>query len=312
MATYLVTGGAGFIGSNLVYALISRGETVRVLDNFSTGKKENLSGLDGRVELLEGDLRDPEAVRGAVEGVDYILHQGALASVVRSIEDPSASHANNATGTLNLLMAAKDAKVKRLVYASSSSVYGDSPALPKEEGMRPEPKSPYAASKLIGEHYGRVFFQVYGLETVCLRYFNVFGPGQSPDSPYAAVIPCFLNAMLRGMPPTIFGDGLQSRDFTYVEDVVEVNLLALTAPKIAGEVINVASGKQHTLLEVVGVLNEVLGTDLHPRFAPPRPGDVRHSLASIAKAEALLGYKPRVSLEEGLQRTAEWMRKTRT
>lgn len=311
MATYLVTGGAGFIGSNLVHELIRRGEQVRVMDNFSTGRRENLLGLEGQIELIEGDLRDPAALEKAVQGIDYILHQAALPSVARSIEDPLASHAANATGTLHLLMAAKTSNVKRVVYASSSSVYGDSPTLPKEEGMRPDPKSPYAASKLAGEGYCLAFWKAYSLETVCLRYFNVFGPRQDPNSPYAAVIPIFIKTMLQGEPPVIFGDGLQSRDFTYIDNVVEATLQAATAPDGAGEVLNIAYGQRHTLLELVETLNAILGTDLSPRFAPPRPGDVRHSQAKVAKAEALLGFRSKVGFEEGLRRTVEWFQSSR-
>lgn len=308
---YLVTGGAGFIGSHLVHALVERGEKVRVLDNFSTGRRENLEGLEGRIELIEGDLGDPAVLAKAVQGIDYIFHQAALPSVARSVEDPLASHAANATGTFNLLLAAKAAKVKRVVYASSSSVYGDSPVLPKEEGMRPEPKSPYAASKLAGEGYCLAFWKAYGLETVSLRYFNVFGPRQDPSSPYAAVIPRFISAMLEGRPPVIFGDGLQSRDFTFVENIIEANLLALTAEEAVGEVINVALGERYTLLTLVECLNRILGSRLAPRFEGPRPGDVRHSQASIEKAERLLGYRPKVGFEEGLRRMVEWFQSPR-
>ncbi|MFN3477082.1 MAG: SDR family oxidoreductase [Candidatus Methylomirabilales bacterium] len=308
MATYLVTGGAGFIGSHLVHALVERGEEVRVLDNFSTGRWENLEGLEGKIEVIEGDLGDPALLAKAVHGIDYILHQAALPSVARSVEDPFASHAANATGTLNLLLAAKAAKVKRVVYASSSSVYGDSPTLPKKEEMKPNPKSPYAVSKLMGEYYCQVFSRLYGLETVSLRYFNVFGPRQDPSSPYAAVIPRFISAMLEGRPPVIFGDGLQSRDFTSVENVVEANFLALTAEEAVGEVINVALGERYTLLTLVEGLNRILGSRLLPRFEGPRPGDVRHSQASIEKAERLLGYRPKVGFEEGLRRMVEWLK----
>jgi len=306
MRTFLVTGGAGFIGSNIVAELVRRGERVRVLDNFATGKRENIAPFLSQVELIEGDLRLPEAVRQAVEGVDYVLHQGALPSVQRSIEDPLATNEVNARGTLNLLIAARDAGVKRVVYASSSSIYGDSPTLPKVETMKPAPKSPYAASKLAGEHYCQVFHQVYGLETVCLRYFNVFGPNQDPTSDYAAVIPKFITAMLRGDGPVIYGDGLQSRDFTPVVNVVEANLLAADAEDAAGKVFNVACGKRHNLLELVEALNRILNTSLTPIHAAPRPGDVRHSQADVSKAERVLGYKTVVEFEEGLERAAEW------
>lgn len=305
MATYLITGGAGFIGSNIVAELVRRGERVRVLDNLSTGKRENIAPFLSQVELIEGDLRHPEAVRQAVEGVDYVLHQGALPSVQRSIEDPLTTNEVNARGTLNLLIAARDAGVRRVVYASSSSIYGDSPALPKTEEMRPAPKSPYAASKLAGEHYCQAFHQVYGLETVCLRYFNVFGPNQDPTSEYAAVIPKFITAMLRGERPVIYGDGLQSRDFTPVVNVVEANLLAVDAEGAAGEVFNVACGKRYNLLEFVEALNRILDTSLTPIQAAPRPGDVRHSQADISKAERVLGYRVEVEFEEGLERAVE-------
>ncbi len=306
MTLYLVTGGAGFIGSNIVEELVQRGERVRILDNFSTGRRDNLAPFMERIELVEGDLLDLATVRQATEGVDYVLHQAALPSVQRSVEDPLTTHTNNTTGTLNLLLAARDAGVKRLVFASSSSVYGDTPTLPKEESMLPRPKSPYAASKLTGEHYCRVFTEVYGLETVCLRYFNVFGPRQDPTSQYAAVIPLFITAMLQGRSPTVYGDGLQSRDFTYVADVVQANLLAATAPGIAGQVFNIACGMSHTLLDLISLLNGILDTAITPVYAAPRPGDVRHSLADITAAQRAFGYRPLVSFEEGLRRTVLW------
>jgi len=310
-SSILVTGGAGFIGSNIVAELVRRGERVRILDNLSTGRRENIAPLlspeaNPGIEFIEGDLRDLETVRRAVEGVDYVLHQAALPSVQRSIEDPLATNEVNARGTLNLLIAARDAGVKRVVYASSSSIYGDSPALPKTEGMRPAPKSPYAASKLAGEHYCQAFYQVYGLETVILRYFNVFGPNQDPTSQYAAVIPKFVTAMLRGERPVIYGDGLQSRDFTYVTNVIRANLLAAKAEGVAGEVFNIACGKRYNLLELVAVINRILGTDLAPIHTAPRPGDVRHSQADISKAERMLGYRVEVEFEEGLKRIVEW------
>ena len=311
MATYLITGGAEFIGSNIVGELVRRGEQVRILDNLSTGKRENIApllspGANPGVEFIEGDLRDLETVRRAVEGVDYVLHQAALPSVQRSIEDPLTTSEVNARGTLNLLIAARDAGVKRVVYASSSSIYGDSPTLPKTEEMRPAPKSPYAASKLAGEHYCQAFHQVYGLETVILRYFNVFGPNQDPTSQYAAVIPKFVTAMLRGERPVIYGDGLQSRDFTYVTNVVRANLLAAEAEGVAGEVFNIACGKRYNLLELVAVINRILGTNLTPIHTAPRPGDVRHSQADISKAERMLGYRVEVEFEEGLKRIVKW------
>ncbi len=310
MTTYLVTGGAGFIGSNIVHELVRRGHRVRVLDNFATGRRSNLTGIEDRVDLLEGDLRHLRDVEKAVDGVDVVLHQGALGSVPRSIADPLASHEANATGTLRVLGAARGAGVRRVVYASSSSVYGDTPTLPKVEDMLPGPLSPYAVSKLAGEHYARVFAQVYGLETISLRYFNVFGPRQDPTSQYAAVIPKFIRAMLQGERPVIFGDGAQSRDFTYVDNVVAANLLAAEAPAAAlrGGVCNVACGENSALLDLVATLNGVLGSRLEPVFQPPRPGDVRHSHAAVGRAEALLGYRPAVRFAEGIRRTVEWMR----
>ncbi len=307
MALHLVTGGAGFIGSNIVAELAKRGERVRVLDNFSTGRRKNIAPLREQIEVIEGDLRDLSTVSEAVEDVDYVLHQGALPSVQRSIDAPLATHAANATGTLNLLIAARDKGVRRVVYASSSSIYGDSPTLPKREDMVPAPKSPYAVSKLAGEQYCRAFAEVFRLETVCLRYFNVFGPRQDPASQYSAVIPLFITAMLRGEAPTIYGDGEQSRDFTYVANVVEANLLALTAPgEAVGRVFNVACGERYTLLDLIAVLKEILDTDIEPIHAAPRPGDVRHSLADVGAAQEILGYEPKVDFREGLRRTVRW------
>ncbi|RLC53628.1 MAG: LPS biosynthesis protein WbpP [Chloroflexota bacterium] len=308
MAFYLITGGAGFIGSHIVEELVRRRERVRVLDNFSTGRRENLAPFLEHVELVEGDLRDLSTVRRVAEGVDYILHQAALPSVPRSIADPLTSNDSNVTGTLHLLIAARDAGVKRVVYASSSSVYGDNPTLPKREDMSPAPKSPYAVSKLAGEYYCRVFAQAYGLETVCLRYFNVFGPRQDPASQYAAVIPKFITALLRDEPPTIYGDGHQSRDFTYVSNVVRANLLAATAPDVSGRVFNVACGERYTVLDLVAVLTEILGTHITPVHTAPRPGDVRHSLADITAAREALGYRVEVNFHEGLRRTVAWYR----
>ena len=309
MAKYLVTGGAGFIGSHIVEALVRRGDRVRVLDDFSTGKRENLDGSWEEVEFIEGSLTDADMVRDAVDGVDFVLHQGALPSVPRSVADPARSNEVNVSGTLNVLIAARDAGVRRVVYAASSSAYGDSTTLPKHEGLPPNPLSPYAASKLAGEHYCRAFYQVYDLDTVCLRYFNVFGPRQDPASQYAAVIPKFVTMMLRGERPTIFGDGTQSRDFTYVSDVAQANLRACDAPDAAsGQVLNVACGERHTLLELVALLNGILGTQLAPVLSAPRPGDVQHSLADIARACALIGFRPEVPFEEGLSRTVAWHR----
>jgi UDP-glucose 4-epimerase len=304
----LVTGGCGFIGSHLVAALVARGDRVRVLDDFSSGRRASLADVAPDVEIHEGDVRDADVVRRAVAGVEYVLHQAALVSVPRSFEAPLLTHAINATGTLNVLVAAREAGVRRLLYAGSASAYGDDPALPKREDMAPQPLSPYAAAKLAGEQYCAVFAHGYGLETVVLRYFNVYGPRQDPRSPYAGVISRFIAALLRGEPPTIYGDGTQSRDFVYVDDVVAANLLALEAPAATGAPINVASGQRHSLLDLVATLNMVVGTAIAARHAPRRAGDVWHSQASIARAEQALGYRPRVSLRDGLARTVAWYR----
>lgn len=306
MALYLVTGGAGFIGSHLVERLIALGHRVRVLDDLSEGRRENLAAVWDRIEFIEGDLRDPETVRRAVCGVEYILHQAALRSVPRSVEDPVTTTAVNVLGTVNLLRAACDAGVRRVVFASSSSVYGETAELPLRESHEPRPISPYAVSKLAGEHYCAVFTRLYGVETVSLRYFNVFGPRQDPRSEYAAVIPRFILAALRGEPLEIHGDGLQSRDFTYVENVVEANLRAATQPGIAGEVFNVGCGQRYSVLDVKAHLERILGRSLPARHTPPRKGDVRHTQADMSKAEAALGYRPRVSFAEGLRRTVEF------
>ncbi len=308
MTGYLVTGGAGFIGSSIVEELVRRGERVRVLDNFSTGRRDNLNPLLEQIELIEGDLRDLPTVRQAVEGVDYVLHHAALASVQRSVDDPLAAHAANTTGTLHLLVAARDAGVRRVVYASSSSIYGDSPTLPKREDMLPRPKSPYAVSKLAGAHFCQAFTEVFGLETVSLCYFNVFGPRQDPTSQYSAVVPLFITAMLQGESPVVHGDGLQSRDFTFVTNVVWANLLAVTAPDVAGRVFNVACGQRHTLLDLIAILNDILDTHIAPIHTAPRPGDVRHSLADITAAQEALGYRVDVDFHEGLRRTVAWYR----
>ncbi|MEZ4728984.1 MAG: SDR family oxidoreductase [Caldilineaceae bacterium] len=306
MTTYLVTGGAGFIGSNVVRALLQRGERVRVLDNFSTGRRCNLQDICHRIELIEGDLRSPELCRQAVQGVDFVLHHGAMPSVQRSVQDPYTSHDTNANATLNLLLAARDAQVKRFVYASSSSIYGDSPTLPKCETMIPKPKSPYATAKLAGEHYCRIFYELYGLETVCLRYFNVFGPRQDPASHYSAVIPLFIRHMVAGQAPTIYGDGRQSRDFTFVANNIAANLLATTAMDAAGKVYNIACGERYTLLDLVAALNELLGTHITPTFSASRKGDVHHSLADISHAQAELGYTVQADFLQGLAQTVAW------
>ncbi len=310
MPHYLITGGAGFIGSHLAEALVEQGVLVRVLDDFSTGRRENLSHLSDRIELIEGDIRDRDIVRQAMRGVDFVLHQAALPSVSRSIVDPTTTHEVNATGTLNVLIAAHEAKVQRVVYASSSSVYGTNPVLPKQEDMATEPISPYASAKLAGENYCRTWSHVYGLETVCLRYFNVFGPRQDPRSEYSAAIPRFINLMLGGDRPTIYGDGLQSRDFTYVGNVVRANLLACRDKRAASGIFNVACGEQSSLLQVIDILNQILGMELKPIFAQARPGDIRDSLASIARAGQFLGYYPVTRLKAGLEYTAQWLRQT--
>lgn len=311
MTNCLVTGGAGFIGSNLVAALLERDHAVRVLDNFSTGKRENVTPFLDRIDLIEGDLTYMADVERAVQDIDVVFHQAAIPSVPRSVSDPLACHEANTTGTLNILIAARDAKVRRLVYASSSSVYGDqNTAKAKVETMAPQPISPYGAAKLSAEHYCQVFYTVYGLETVALRYFNVFGPRQDPASMYAAVIPRFITALLRGEPPTIYGDGEQTRDFTYVGNVVTGNLLAAEAPadRAAGRVFNVAAGQQMSLNELVRLLQDLTGQAVEPVYTAPRPGDIRHSLADISKARHMLGYEPNVSFLEGLRQTVDWYR----
>ena len=308
MAHVLVTGGAGFIGSHLVEALLRRGDQVRVFDNFSTGRRENVQHLHSDIELIEGDLRDFDAVRRAVAGVEVVFHQAALASVQRSVDDPMTTNAVNVTGTLHVLMAARDAGVRRVVFASSSSVYGDTPTLPKVETQAPQPLSPYAVSKLAGEQYCMAFSVVYGLPSIALRYFNVFGPRQDPHSEYAAVIPRFIDRMVRGLPPIIYGDGLQSRDFTYIENVVDANLAAADAPASCSTVFNVGAGERTSLLDLAAQINHVLGCRLTPEHHPPRAGDVRHSLASIEAIGQTLGYAPRITLAEGLARTIEWFR----
>ncbi len=309
MATYLVTGGAGFIGSHLVDALLARGETVRVVDNFATGSRAYIQSVCERIAFYEVDITDLEALREPMQGVDYVLHQAAIPSVPRSVDDPLQTHAACATGTLNVLIAARDAKVKRVIYAASSSAYGDIEGTYKSEDMPPRPLSPYAVAKLVGEQYCQVFYTVYGLETVALRYFNVFGPRQDPNSPYSAVIPLFIKAMLAGESPTIFGDGRQSRDFTYIENVVQGNLLACKADgRVAGKVINLACGGSINLLDLIAAINALLGTHIEPIFAPPRAGDVKHSCADIRLAQELLGFEPTVSFQEGLRRTLAWLK----
>ncbi len=308
MATYLITGVAGFIGSHLAHALVECGETVRGLDNFSTGRIENLDGLQGKLDLLEIDLRDADAVRAACEGVDCVLHQGALPSVPRSVKDPRTSHEANVDGTFNVLEGARAAKVKRVVYAASSSAYGNQPGFPRRETMTPEPIAPYPVQKLAGELYMQSYWRVYGLETVCLRYFNIFGPRQVPDSPYSGVMAKFILQMMQGERPVIYGDGEQGRDFTYVDNAVQANLLAAHRPAglVAGRVFNIACGERHTLNETYAVLARLLGFTHAAEHGPERVGDVRDSLADIGAAVEALGYKPQVGFEEGLERTVAW------
>ncbi len=301
MTRYLVTGGAGFIGSNIVEELLKRGDFVRVLDNFSTGRRSNLDPFKNDIDLIEGDIRSYHVVQKACQGIDFVLHQAALPSVPRSIFDPITSNDVNVNGTLNILHAAKECNVKRVVYASSSSVYGDNPKSPKSEDFIPNPKSPYAVSKLTGEYYCKVFHQIYGLETVSLRYFNVFGLRQDPNSQYAAVIPKFLKMIKNGQPPTIHGDGNQSRDFTFVKNNVEANIIACTAPNAAGKIFNIACGESFSLNQLVEMLNGILGTNVQPIHGPERSGDVKHSLADIQKAKEDLNYRPLVMFKEGLK-----------
>lgn len=310
MASYLVTGAAGFIGRSIAAALLARGETVRGIDNFITGKRSNLIGLES-MEFIEGDLADPAACARACAGVEIVFHEAALASVPRSVADPVATNVNCVVATLNLLVAARAAGVRRVVYAGSSSVYGDSPTLPKHEQMLPDPISPYAVAKLAGEHYMRSFARVYGLETVVLRYFNVFGPYQDPSSHYSGVLAIFCRRMLAGEQPTMYGDGEQSRDFTYIDNVVHANLLAAAAPakRVAGQMMNTATGTRITLNETFGILRELTGYSGSAIYAETRAGDIRDSLADIRLAGELLGYEPQVDFREGLRRTVEWYRR---
>jgi UDP-glucose 4-epimerase len=307
VATYLVTGGAGFIGSHLVERLLGRQDRVRIVDDFSTGKRENLPA-DGQAEVIEGDLADPVVARRAVEGVDFVLHQAAIPSVPRSVEDPAGSHRANVDATLQILLASRDAGVKRVVFAGSSSVYGNSAVLPKREDMRPAPLSPYALQKYMGEQYCQLFTRIYGLETVVTRYFNVFGPRQSPSSPYSGVVAKFIDSLSEGRAPVVHGDGRQTRDFTFVSDTVTAVLACCEAPGVAGDVINVAAGGRVSLLEVVRVLQRITGHDVEPTFGPRREGDVDDSQADIVKARKLLGYEPVVSFEDGLRETYAWYR----
>jgi nucleoside-diphosphate-sugar epimerase len=310
MAQYLVTGGAGFIGSHLAEELLRRGARVRIVDNLITGRRQNLA-LVPDAEFIEGDLADPEIARRVMTGVDFVLHQAAIPSVPRSVLDPVASHLANVDASLNVLVAARDAGVKRVVYAGSSSAYGDTPTLPKAETMPTAPLSPYALQKFMAEEYCRLFTRLYGLETVTIRYFNVFGPRQDPSSPYSGVISLFISALSESRPPTIFGDGEQTRDFTYVANVVDGVLRACQAPNVSGEVINVATGGRISLNTLFRMLRDLLGARVEAVYASPRAGDVRDSQADIEKAERLLGYVPRVDLQEGLRRTVDWHRGSR-
>ncbi|MDX2044819.1 MAG: SDR family oxidoreductase [Acidobacteriota bacterium] len=303
---YLVTGGAGFIGSHIAEALVKRGEQVRVLDNLMTGKRENLAHLAGKLEFIEADIRDADAIRQAMAGVNIVYHEAAIPSVPRSVAEPQLNHDANVNGTFNVLMAARDAGVKRVIFAASSSAYGDTEVLPKTETMLPNPLSPYAAAKLVGELYCQTFTRVYGLETVALRYFNVFGPRQDPTSPYSGVISKFVTSLLNNEAPTIFGDGEQSRDFTYVANVVDANLRAAEAPEAVGQVMNLGIGQRITLNQLFEELQKIIGTNLKPNYEETRAGDVRHSLADITRAENLLGYRPLVGLAEGLKYTVDW------
>jgi nucleoside-diphosphate-sugar epimerase len=310
MALYLITGVAGFIGSSLARAVLAQGDQVRGIDNFSTGKRQNITEILARTDFREVDLLDLPAVHDACRGVDYVFHEAAIPSVPKSVLDPLGSNRANVDATVNVLVAARDAKVKRLVYAASSSAYGDTPTLPKQEDMKPNPISPYAVAKLASELYLTSFYRCYGLETVSLRYFNIFGPRQDPTSPYSGVLAKFITQMLAGESPTILGDGLQSRDFTFIENVVKANLLACKAPTgdVAGKVFNVATGTRIDLNETFAVLKKLIGFTGEVKYGPERAGDVKHSLADLTRSEKYLGYKPQVNFEEGLKRTVDWYR----
>ena len=308
MNKYLVTGGAGFIGSHIAGELVRKGYSVRVIDNFSTGKRENISSFLDEIELVEADIREFKSCREVVEGMDFVLHQAALTSVPFSIEDPLLTNEVNITGTLNLLLASRNAKVQRLIFASSAAVYGDDSRLPKTENMEGLPISPYALSKRVGEMYCQLFSRLYGLSTVCLRYFNIFGPRQDPFSQYASVIPNFIGKMLKEEKPSVFGDGEQSRDFLYVSNAVDANILASRASEVSGEVFNIAGGEKTTVNSLVKELNEVLGKEIKPAYDDPRSGDIKHSYADISKARKMLKYEPTVSFSKGLNETVGWYR----
>jgi len=306
MEKFLVTGGAGFIGSNICKRLVSQGCFVRVVDNLLTGKKSNLADVIDKIEFIRADMGDSEVAQSAMKDIDVVLHEGALPSVPVSVENPAATHKHCVNATFTLLLAARDAGIKRFVYAASSSAYGDAPTSPKVETMPASPLSPYAVAKLTGEYYCSVFYKIYGLETVSLRYFNVFGPYQDPASQYAAAIPAFVTAILKDEPPIIYGDGEQSRDFTYIDNVVDANLLAARARQTKGEVVNIACGRAVTVNEIIDMINNLLGKNVKPKYAAPRPGDVKHSLADITAARNLINYRPKVSFSDGLRLAIDW------
>ena len=308
MEKFLVTGGAGFIGSNICRRLVAEGCFVRVVDNLLTGKRSNLEGVIDKIDFVEADMGGPDVARSVVKDIDVILHEGALPSVPRSVDEPELTHRHCVDATFTLLMAARDARVKRFVYAASSSAYGDTPTLPKVETMPTSPLSPYAVGKLVGEYYCSVFAKVFGLETISLRYFNVFGPYQDPTSQYAAAIPAFVTSILKDQPPTIYGDGEQSRDFTYIDNVVQANLCAARAKKTNGEVVNIACGEKVTVNEIIALINEMVGKNVVPHYAPARAGDVKHSLADITAARELIGFEPVVLFRDGLQKAIAWYR----
>jgi nucleoside-diphosphate-sugar epimerase len=308
MTKFLVTGGAGFIGSNICKELIAQDCFVRVLDNLLTGKKSNLASIIDKIDFIQADMGDAQVARSAMKDIDVVLHHGALPSVPLSVDDPASTHRHCVDATFTLLLAARDAGVKRFVYAASSSAYGDTPTSPKVESMKPMPLSPYAVAKLVGEYYCSVFYQVFGIETISLRYFNVFGPKQDPKSQYAAAVPAFVTAILKDKPPVIYGDGRQSRDFTYVDNVVQANLLAARAKQTKGEVINIACGSAVTVNEIIAMINDAVGKSIKPNYTDPRPGDIKHSLADISLARKLIGFKPKVTFKGGLQLAINWYR----